>query len=275
MESLVNRQKIVQRNNVHLIGSGSRVMMLAHGFGCDQTMWRYLIPRLREHYTLVLFDYVGSGGSDIAAFDADRYGSLEGYAKDVTEICEALELKDVIFVGHSVSSMIGLIASQSHPELFDRLVMVCPSPCFLNIPPDYLGGFEREDLQELLDLMERNYLGWASFMAPLVMGREAPKELVDDLANSFCSTDLNAARVFARATFLSDYRHILPDARHPTLILQSETDALAEQRIGRFVHERMPGSTFALIKGEGHCLHMTHPDQVTDVIQHFCADRSE
>ncbi|MEX2475369.1 alpha/beta fold hydrolase [Marinobacter sp.] len=270
----MNRQKIVRRNNVHLIGDGPRTMMLAHGFGCDQTMWRYLVPRLREHYTLVLFDYVGSGGSELSAFDPDRYGSLEGYARDITEICEALELQDVVLVGHSVSSMIGLIASQENPVLFNRLVMICPSPCFLNIPPDYLGGFEREDLQELLDLMERNYLGWASFMAPLIMGREAPPELIDDLAKSFCSTDIRAARAFARATFFSDYRHILPDAKHPALILQSETDALAEQRIGLYMHERMPGSTFSLIKGEGHCLHMTHPAEVADVIERFCADRS-
>ncbi len=269
----MNRQRIVRRNNIHLIGNGSRTMMLANGFGCDQTMWRYLVPLLREHYTLVLFDYVGSGGSDISAFDPNRYESLEGYAKDITEICEALELQDVILVGHSVSSMIGLLACQANPELFDRLVMICPSPCFLNIPPSYHGGFEREDLEELMDLMERNYLGWASFLAPLVMGREAPPEMVDDLANTFCSTDIAAARIFARATFFSDYRHILPDSKHPALILQSETDALADQKIGRYVHEQMPGSQFSLILGEGHCLHMTHPADVADQIERFCSDR--
>ncbi|WP_297794897.1 alpha/beta hydrolase [uncultured Marinobacter sp.] len=269
----MNRQKVVRRNNVHLIGDGARTMMLANGFGCDQTMWRYLVPRLPECYTLVLFDYVGSGGSDISAFDPHRYAALEGYARDVTEICEALELQDVILVGHSVSSMIGLLACQANPALFERLVMICPSPCFLNISPDYLGGFEREDLQELLDLMERNYLGWASFLAPLVMGREAPQDMIDDMAKTFCSTDIRAARVFARATFFSDYRHILPDARHPTLILQSETDALADQRIGHYMHERMPGSKFSLIKGEGHCLHMTHPADVADRIERFCDDR--
>jgi sigma-B regulation protein RsbQ len=269
-EWLMNRQTIVLRNNVHLIGDGPLTIMFANGFGCDQTMWRYLVPRLSEHYTLALFDYVGSGGSDMSAFNPDRYSALEGYAKDVTEICEALELQDVILVGHSVSSIIGLLASQANPAFFERLVMICPSPCFLNIPPDYPGGFEQEDLQELLDLMERNYLGWASFLAPLVMGGEAPPDMIDDLAKTFCSSDIRAARVFARATFLSDYRHILPDSKHPTLILQSETDALADQRVGLYMHERMPGSVFSVIKGEGHCLHMTHPAAVADAIERFC-----
>ncbi|KPP97660.1 alpha/beta hydrolase [Marinobacter sp. HL-58] len=266
-------EDIVRRNNVHLEGRGARTVMLAHGFGCDQTMWRYLTPRLSAHFRLVLFDYVGSGGSQMSAFDPQRYGTLEGYAKDILDICRALELQDVILVGHSVSSIIGLLAAQSNPAFFSRLVLICPSPCFLNIPPDYSGGFEREDLQELLDLMEKNYLGWASFMAPLVMGPEAPPDLVDELNRSFCATDVRAARAFARATFLSDYRHILGDTRHPALILQSETDTLAQPNVGRYMHEHMPGSTFSLIQAEGHCLHMTHAAEVAEAIIGFCHER--
>lgn len=271
----MNGEDIVRRNNVHLEGSGARTMMLAHGFGCDQTMWRYLAPRLSKHFRLVLFDYVGSGGSQISAFDPQRYGTLEGYAKDILDICQALELQDVILVGHSVSSIIGLLAAQSSPGLFSRLVLICPSPCFLNIPPDYAGGFEREDLLELLDLMEKNYLGWASFMAPLVMGPEAPPGLVDELNRSFCATDIRAARAFARATFLSDYRHILGNTKHPALILQSETDSLAQPHVGRYMHERMPGSSFSIIQAEGHCPHMTHPAEVAGAIRDFCPERGE
>lgn len=269
----MNGEDIVRRNNVHREGSGSRTLMLAHGFGCDQTMWRFLAPRLSAHFRLVLFDYVGSGGSQLSAFDPQRYGTLEGYACDILDICQALELQDVIFVGHSVSSIIGLLAAQAEPSLFSRMVLICPSPCFLNIPPDYYGGFEQEDVQELLDLMEKNYLGWASFMAPLVMGPEAPPDLVDEMNRSFCAMDIRAARIFARATFLSDYRHILGDTKHPALILQSETDALAQPHVGRYMHERMPGSTFSLFRAEGHCLHMTHPAEVAEAMKDFCRER--
>lgn len=269
----MNREDIVRRNNIHLEGTGARTVMLAHGFGCDQTMWRYLAPRLRAHFSLVLFDYVGSGGSEISAFDPQRYGTLEGYATDILDICQALELRDVILVGHSVSSIIGLLAAQANPAFFSRLVLVCPSPCFLNIPPDYYGGFEREDIQELLDLMDKNYLGWASFMAPLVMGAEASPDLVDELNRSFCATDIRAARAFARATFFSDYRHILSDTKHPSLILQSETDTLAQPHVGRYMHERMPGSAFSIIQAEGHCPHMTHPAEVAEAIIDFCHER--
>ncbi|WP_148254344.1 alpha/beta fold hydrolase [Aidingimonas lacisalsi] len=255
-------QVVCQRNNVRVVGRGSHVMMLAHGFGCDQSMFRFLQPELERHFTLVLFDYVGAGGSDLAAFDAERYSSLTGYAQDIIDILESLELHDVTFVGHSVSSMIGLLAAQRVPTRFARFVMLSPSPCYLNKPPDYPGGFEYDDLHDLIDLMDKNYLGWASHLAPLVMGPEASGEHVRELANSFCTTDPLAAKVFAQATFFSDYRYLLPETRHPALILQSRQDTLAPPAIGRYMHERMPLSELEIIEGEGHCLHVTHPERV-------------
>lgn len=260
---------ILKRNNVSVFGSGEQTILLAHGFGCDQNMWRFVPSELATHYRVVLFDYVGSGSSDIPAFDVERYGSLEGYAADIVDICQALELKDVTLVGHSVSSMIGLIAAIKAPEHFVKLVMVCPSPCFLNVPPDYHGGFDHADLEELVNLMDKNYIGWADYLAPLVMGTASSPEMTKELSDSFCSTDPVVAKAFARATFFSDMRHILPKAVHPTLILQSSNDALAAISVGEFVQDAIPDSQLQIVEAEGHCLHMTHPDQVDHRIVNF------
>jgi sigma-B regulation protein RsbQ len=266
MAKMLTRDQILKRNNVDIIGSGGQTLMLAHGFGCDQNMWKYLVPGLKDHYTLVLFDYVGSGRSQLSAFDERRYGTLEGYALDVSEICEALDLRGVHFIGHSVSCTIGLLAALASPERFASQVMICPSPCFLNVPPDYQGGFEQADLEELIDLMDRNYLGWASYLAPLAMGGESSDVLIGELSGSFCSTDPVVAKSFARATFFSDYRHLLPQTVHPALILQSRVDALANENVGAYVHANMPGSTLQVLPSEGHCIHMTHPELVWQAI---------
>ncbi|RUR35457.1 alpha/beta fold hydrolase [Vreelandella populi] len=263
---MLTKEQVVARNNVTIVGSGEKTLMLAHGFGCDQQMWRHLIPHLKERYTLVLFDYVGSGQSQISAFSESRYRALEGYAKDVTEICQALNLTQVHLIGHSVSGTIGLLASIAHPELFASQVMICPSPCFLNMPPDYYGGFECADIEELLGLMDRNYIGWANYLAPLVMGLENSELLTSELSDSFCSTDPVVAKAFAKATFFSDYRHLLPQAKHEALLLQSQQDSLASPDVGHYMHAHMPGSTLRLLASEGHCLHMTHPELVAQEI---------
>ncbi|WP_346795987.1 alpha/beta hydrolase [Halomonas sp. Bachu 37] len=260
---------VLRRNNVKVTGQGERTLMLAHGFGCDQKMWRFLIPALGQYYTLVLFDYVGSGNSELAAFDPQRYATLEGYAQDILDICEALELSDVTLVGHSVSSIIGLIASEIEPERFSRLVMLSPSPCFQNLPPDYYGGFEQGDLQDLLDLMDMNHIDWANYLAPVVMGQENGVSLVGELTDSFCSIDPVAAKTFAQATFTADYRHILSAVPCPTLIIQSKYDALAPEHIGHYMHASMPKSTLLVIDAVGHCPHMSHPPQVLDAILEF------
>lgn len=266
---MLSKEKVIARNNIHITGSGPKTLLLAHGFGCDQEMWRFLTPDLEERYTLVLLDYVGSGRSELSAFSESRYAGLEGYARDVNEICEALDLRQVHFVGHSVSCTIGLLAAIADPDRFASLIMVCPSPCFLNVPPDYEGGFERSDLQELIDLMDRNHLGWASFLAPLVLGGESTEALTGELSGSFCSTDPLVARTFAKATFFSDYRDLLPQSKHPALILQSKVDALANESVGHYVHKHMPESTLRVLPTDGHCIHMTHPGIVGDEIIAF------
>lgn len=263
---MLTKQQVMLRNNVAIVGSGEKTLMLAHGFGCDQKVWQYLTPQLMKHYTLVLFDYVGSGQSQIGAFSESRYRTLEGYAEDITDICEALDLEQVHFIGHSVSCMIGLLASIAQPQRFVSQLMICPSPCFLNVPPDYHGGFERADLEELIDLMDRNYIGWANYFAPLVMGRESSELLIDELSDSFCSTDPLVAKIFAKATFFSDYRHLLSQAKHPAVILQSEQDTLANPDVGHYMRAHMPGSTLRLLASQGHCLHMTHPGLVLQEI---------
>lgn len=261
--------EIIRRNNVTRLGEGNRTLVLAHGFGCDQNMWRFITRALERNYRIVLFDYVGFGHSDVAAFDQSRYEHLEGYARDLLEVCDALQLDRVTLVGHSVSAMIGLIASQERAHLFEHQIMICPSPCFLNKPPDYQGGFEREDLEELLDLMDKNYIGWAQYLAPLVAGGSADDDILRELSTSFCSTDPLVARAFANATFFSDCRHLLPQAREPVLILQSARDSLAEVCVGEYMHRHLPDSVLRVVPAEGHCLHMTHPQQVVDEIRQY------
>ncbi|WP_339721069.1 alpha/beta hydrolase [uncultured Paraglaciecola sp.] len=261
--------EIIKRNNVTILGSGEKTLLLAHGFGCDQNMWRFMLPALTDHYRVILFDYVGSGKSDLSHFDQSRYSSLEGYAQDVLEVCDALALQDVIFVGHSVSSMIGLIASLQTPKFFSQLIMICPSPCFLNFKPDYMGGFEKSDLVELLDLMDKNYLGWANYLAPLVMGANNSEKLIGELSGSFCSTDPVIAKTFANATFFSDCRHLLKKAKHPVLLFQSSQDSLASVAIGNYMQQQLPDAQLQIVEAEGHCLHMTHPNIINQMLREY------
>jgi len=260
---------VVARNNVTINGSGSTVLMLAHGFGCDQNMWRHLLPYFDEQYTVILFDYVGCGASDYSAYDKDRYSSLTGYAQDVLEICEALSLKDVTFIGHSVSSMIGMHAAIQSPHIFSKLAMICPSPCFLNFPPEYEGGFDKEDLEELINLMDKNYVGWANYLAPLVMGQATDAALTQELETSFCSTDPKYAKPFAKATFFSDDRAMLAKLSLPTLILQSKHDNLASTAVGEYMAQFIPNSQLEVVDAHGHCLHMTNPSIVFSYLREF------
>ena len=230
---------ITQRNSVHISGDGKRTMVLSHGFGCDQTMWRLLAPSFHRDYRTVLFDHVGSGSSDLSAYDANKYDSLNGYADDLIEIIRAVADDPVVFVGHSVSAMIGLIASLKAPQLFCAHMMVGPSPCYVN-DGDYVGGFTRDDIEDLLRTLESNYLGWSSTMAPVIMGAPEQPELGVELTNSFCRTDPEIARQFARVTFLSDHRAILPRNTTPTLILQCSDDIIAPRAVGEYMQRVMP-----------------------------------
>jgi sigma-B regulation protein RsbQ len=264
---------IRKRNNVHVIDAlrpDAPVLLYAHGFGCSQHMWRHITPAFQGKYRQVLFDYVGSGQSDLAAFDHLKYASLQGYVQDVLDVCDALGIEHgVHFVGHSVSASIGLLAAIERPALFDRLVLVGPSPCFINYPPDYLGGFEHQDLEDLLDLMDQNFMGWSSSFAPVVAGAPQAGSLVDELSDSFCSTDPMTARIFAQATFFADIREAAQHVTRPCLILQHCNDALAPLAVGEFLHEQLRGSTLEVLDVAGHCAHMSHPHLVTAAMQRY------
>lgn len=262
-------ENILRRNNVKISGEGTQALMFAHGFGCDQNMWRFVAPAFEKDYKIISFDYVGSGNSDISAYNPARYADLSGYAKDVLEICDALELEDVIFVGHSVSSMIGALASIERPELFKRLIQIVPSPCYINDPPDYTGGFDRADIVGLLDMMDKNYMGWASFLAPVIMKNADRPELGAELEKSFCSTDPKIARRFAEATFFSDNRKDLPKVKTPSLIIQVTDDAIAPVSVGEFLHKNLSGSTLAMMEASGHCPHMSHPRETVEIIKNY------
>ncbi len=263
---------IIKRNHVQQLGDRGPVMLYAHGFGCNQDMWRLVTPAFASTHRQVLFDYVGSGKSDLSAFDRRRYASLDGYAQDLLEVCDALGLTaGVTFVGHSVSCSIGLLASIARPALFDRLVLVGPSPCFLNHPPAYMGGFEPEDLEGLLALMDQNYMGWAQTLAPIVAGPAGAGAVAASLSDSFCSTDPVAAKVFARATFFADNRADLPRVTRPALILQNRSDSLAPLGVGDYLHAHLRGSRLRVLDVAGHCAHLSNPDLVIDAMQDLLA----
>jgi len=247
-------------------------MVFAHGFGCDQNMWRFITPAFEDDYRITLFDYVGSGGSDLRAYDPDRYSSLEGYAEDVLDVCEELDLKNVVFVGHSVSSVVGMLAAIKQPERFSRLILVGPSPCYINEPPHYVGGFNRADIEELLGMMDKNYIGWANFLAPAVMANPGRPELAGELRESFCSTDPVIARRFAEATFLSDYRSIVEKVPVPSLIMQCSEDIIAPLEVGDYLKLHLPQSTLAVMKATGHCPHMSHPEETIQIIRNYLAE---
>lgn len=261
---------VLRRFNAHVTGQGSRTLVFAHGFGCDQNMWRFVAPQFEADHRVVRFDYLGMGGSDRHAYDPDRYGDLEGYAADVVELCEALELRDAVFVGHSVSSMIGALASIRAPGLFSRLVMIGPSPRYLN-DGEYAGGFERADLEGLLEMMDHNYIGWADYLAPAVMKNPERPELAGELRESFCSTDPVVARRFAQATFFGDNRADLAKVTVPALILQCAEDAIAPEAVGEYTHAHLRGSTLHRLAATGHCPHMSHPDETAAAIRGYLA----
>lgn len=260
---------IIQKNNVRLSGrEDGQPMVFAHGYGCDQNMWRFVTPAFADEYRIVLFDHVGAGLSDLSAYSRGRYESLRGYASDVLEICRELDLTRVIFVGHSVSSMIGVMAALEEPGRFDKLVLVGPSPRYID-DDGYTGGFSREDIDGLLESLDSNYLGWSSAMAPVIMGNPDRPELGTELTNSFCRTDPEIAKHFARVTFLSDNRADLPKVTAPTLILQCSDDVIAPQSVGDYVHRQIPGSELVRMKATGHCPNLSAPDETIAAIKAF------
>jgi sigma-B regulation protein RsbQ len=263
---------VVEKCNVHVSGLGDgQPMVFAHGFGCDQNMWRFVAPRFESDFRVILFDHVGAGQSDLSAFDPSRYSSLAAYAEDVLAICHELDLHDVIFVGHSVSSMIGALAAAAEPERFAKLVFVGPSARYIN-DGSYVGGFSEEDITELLESLGSNYLGWSGAMAPVIMGNDDRPELGEELTASFCRTDPDIARQFAQVTFLSDNRADLARVVTPTLVLQCRHDAIAPIVVGEYVRDALADCTYVLLEATGHCPNLSAPDETFNAIARFvCA----
>lgn len=262
----------LRRHNVQVTGRpDGQPMVFAHGFGCDQHMWRHVAPEFEADHRVVLFDHMGAGRSDTRTYDPDRYSSLEAYAEDVLDICHELELSDVVFVGHSVSAMIGVLAELREPDLFAGLVLVGPSPRYIDDPP-YVGGFTEEDIHGLLESMAGNYLGWSSAMAPNIMGNPDRPELGEELTESFCRSDPDIARRWAQATFLSDNRAELPRVQTPSLVLQCSDDLIAPVEVGEYVRDQIPLSSYTLLRATGHCPNLSAPAETTRAIREFLAD---
>lgn len=260
--------KIIQKNNVKVIGNNDKVILFVHGFGCDQNMWRFVTPYFEKDYKIVLIDLVGNGKSDWNYYDFQKYSSLEAYADDIIEVCEALGQKEVIMIGHSVSSMIGLLVGIKKPEILSRLVMVAPSPSFIN-DGEYVGGFSRTDILSLLESLESNFLGWTQFITPIIMRNPERPEFTKELENSFCQTDPKISENFAKATFLADYRNTLKLLKTNTLVIQCSDDILAPVSVGEFTANEIPNSTLRVIPAFGHCPHLTHPHITAETIMTF------
>jgi sigma-B regulation protein RsbQ len=259
---------VLERNNVKISGAGERTMIFAHGFGCDQNMWRFVAPAFEQAFRVVLFDNVGAGGSDLSAYNPTKYATLHGYADDIVAIGQEIGAENAVFVGHSVSAMIGMLASLKAPSLFESLVMVGPSPRYIN-DGDYVGGFAADQIEELLEFLGDNLLGWSAAMAPAIMGNPDRAELGAELTNSFCRTDPAIAKAFARVTFTSDNRADLPSVTARTLILQCHQDIIAPDTVGTFVHDQIAGSELVRLEATGHCPNLSAPDEVIAAIRAF------
>lgn len=258
----------LKRNNVKILGKGTQPIVFAHGYGCDQNMWRFVYPAFEEDYKIILFDHTGAGNSDETQYSYEKYDTLEGYTEDLLEICTELDLQEVILVGHSVSSMIAVLAAVKEPERFSNLILIGPSPRYIN-DEGYTGGFSREDIDGLMEALDSNYLGWAAQMAPVIMGNGERPELGEELSNSFCRTNPEIARHFARVTFLSDNRRDLPAVKVPTLVVQCSEDIIAPQEVGAYVHQNIPNSSFVVLEATGHCPNLSAPEETIKVIKEF------
>lgn len=257
---------VLKRNNVQIIGNGKQVLLFTHGFGCDQTAWHSITAAFETEYKIVLFDFVGAGNSDISAYDSTKYSSLNGYVEDLLEILHVLKLSDVIFIGHSVGNMIGLLAAIKQPTYFNKLIFISPSPCYIN-DDNYHGGFDRTDLDGLFEIMDNNYLAWSKNLAPQIMGNADRPELGENLAKSFCSYNPAIARQFARVTFLSDNRNDLKNLTVKSVTLQCAQDIIAPTVVGQYLNQNTPGNQIIYLKATGHCPQLSAPEETIAVLK--------
>jgi sigma-B regulation protein RsbQ len=264
----LSKNQILKRNNVSVQGKGNQPIIFAHGYGCDQSMWRYVYPDFLDDYKVILFDHVGAGNADESYYSQEKYSSLQGYADDIIQICESLELKNTIIVGHSVSSMISVLAANTKPNMFSKIIMIGPSPCYIN-KEGYTGGFDQKDITELIEALESNYLGWSSNMAPVIMGNPDRPELGQELTNSFCRTNPEIAKHFAKVTFLSDNREDLKALKIPSLIIQCSEDVIAPIEVGKYVHENAHNSSFEVINATGHCPNLSAPEETIRAMKFY------
>jgi len=259
---------VLKRNNVNVFGEGNKVLFFAHGFGCDQKAWNHIKGKFLKNYSLVLFDYVGAGNSDIGSYNSEKYSSLDGYVSDLLEICDKLEIRNAVFIGHSVSCMIGTLASIKRPEIFEKLIFIGPSPCYINTQ-DYIGGFDQEAIDSLLEVMEEDYISWARSIAPEIMNSHNGNELTEELSDSFCSIDPIISKQFARVTFLSDNRNDLPLIPVESLTIQCSDDMIAPLCVGEYINEHTPNNILVVLEAHGHCPHMSHPTETYNAITAF------
>ncbi|WP_339902366.1 alpha/beta hydrolase [uncultured Cyclobacterium sp.] len=259
---------IINKNNVKRIGKGNQAILFAHGYGCDQNMWRFITPAFEEDYDIVLFDHVGSGNSNESHYDYQKYNSLNGYAEDVISLIENLELEKVIFVGHSVSSIIGLLAATQRPDLFKSMIMIGPSPCYIN-DEEYFGGFSKSDIDELIETLESNYLGWSSFITPIIVGNPDKPEFSKELHNSFCNMNPDIAKHFAKVTFLGDNRLDLNKMSIPGLVIQCHPDTISPVKVGKYVYNNLQNGEYMLLEASGHCPHLTAPEKTIAAIKSY------
>ncbi|RNI27935.1 alpha/beta hydrolase [Rufibacter immobilis] len=258
----------LKRNNVTVKGNGSKTLLFAHGYGCDQNMWRFITPAFEDEYKIVLFDHVGFGAADTSSYSLERYATLQSYAVDILEICEELNLKDVVLVGHSVSAMIGVMAAILEPDTFSKLILIGPSPRYIN-DEDYTGGFTQEGIEGLLASLDSDYLNWSTTMAPVIMGNPDQPQLGQELAQSFCRSNEMVAKDFARITFLSDNRDDLRNLKTPTLIMQCSEDVIAPLSVGEYMHQNIPNSKLVVLKATGHCPNLSAPQETIAVMKEF------
>lgn len=259
---------VLKRNNVNILGEGDKVLLFAHGFGCDQNAWNHIKNFFIENYKLVFLDFVGAGKSDLTSYDPQKYSSLEGHFNDVIEVCDVLDIRNAVFIGHSVSCMIGALTSIKRPDIFEKLVFIGPSPCYIS-SGDYIGGFDQETIDSLLEVMEEDYISWARSIAPSIMNSQNGEELTGELSESFCSIDPVIAKQFARVTFLSDNRKDLPLIPVQSLTIQSSDDMIAPLSVGQYIHENTPNNALSVLEAHGHCLHMSHPSETAYYINAF------